>query len=377
MFIRTRLRHSVVALGAAVLVASLSACGSDATSSATPSSPSDSAKAISSERCETNKLAGKITYMSGYYWQASASILEVIAANQLGYFDDLCLDVELQPGTGDTTVNAKLIQAGKVNIGPLSEQDIITSNASTIENGGKAGVLGVSSYSNAGLDILMTNPDITDLKQLEGKTLGQKGWVPVSVSAMLDKLNVNVDKITKVKVGYDPTILPRGQVQALTGFVSNEPNLLAAAGKKVTVWQPSEYGVAGSLGAMAANTEWAKKNPTVVEDFLRAAFKAYAYCAEKAHVEECIGYQQKQSAEPGEDKSHEAEVWNTEVALAAKNPLPTGFGTVDPANVESLVADVNTYAGAKVDPKVAATWFTNDYAKAVVGPDNAVIWPAE
>ena len=374
MFIRTRLRHTVAALGAAVLVASLSACGgSDDKSSASPSSPS----AISTERCDANKAAGPITYMSGYYWQASASILEVIAADQLGYYKDLCLDVALQPGSGDTTVNAKLVQSGKVQIGPLSEQDILTSNASTLANGGTPKVLGVSSYSNAGLDVVITEPSITDLKQIEGTTLGYKGWVPVSVSAMLDKLKVDMGKVKQVKVGYDPTILPRGQVQALTGFVSNEPNLLKDQGDEVTVWQPSDYGVAGSVGSFAVNADWAKAHPGTVEDFLRATFKAFHYCAEADHIAECIDLQQKQGNDPGDDKKHETDVWTTEATLVAENPLPGKWGSVDPANVTSLVGDVNTYAGSKIDDQVAQTWFTNDYAHAVVGDDNKVIWPAK
>ncbi|WP_300678775.1 ABC transporter substrate-binding protein [Nocardioides sp.] len=314
--------------------------------------------------------------MSGYYWQASASILEVIAADKLGYYKDLCLNVDLQPGQGDTTVNAKLVQSGKVQIGPLSEQDVLTSNASTIANGGTPKVLGVSSYSNAGLDVLMTMPSITDLTQLQGKTLGYKGWVPVSVSAMLDKAGVDMSKVKQVKVGYDPTILTRGQVQGLTGFISNEPNLLKDKGTKVTVWEPKDYGVAGSVGAIAANADWAAAHPEALEDFLRATFKAFQYCAEPAHIAECIDLQQKQQADPNDDKAHETAVWTTESTLVADNPLPGKFGSIDLANVTSLVGDVNTYAGSKIDPTTAQTWFDNDYANKVVGDDNKVIWPA-
>jgi NitT/TauT family transport system substrate-binding protein len=349
----------------------LAACGSDDESSAT-GDPS----AISADRCATNKAAGKITYMSGYYWQASASILEVIAADQLGYFKDMCLDIDLQPGQGDTTVNAKLVQAGQVQIGPLSEQDVITSNASTVASGGTANVLGISSYSNAGLDILMTMPAITDLKQLEGKSIGIKGYLPLSVTAMLGRAGVDRTKVKTVKVGYDPTILPRGQVDALTGFVSNEPNLLKDAGTEVTVWKPWEYGVAGSTGAFAANAEWAKAHPDTVADFLRAAFKAFQYCSEESNIKECIGFQQKQSGDPNDDSDHETAVWTTESQQVADNPVPGTWGSVDPTNVVSLTNDINTYLGMKLDPKQAASWFSNKFVEKIVGADGKVVWPA-
>ena len=362
----SRVRPIAAALtSAVVLLGALSACGSSQGSD----SAGEKGSAVSAERCKQNEKAGKITYMSGYYWQASASIMEAIAADRLGYFDDLCLDVELQPGSGDVSQNAKLIAAGKVQVGPLSEQDIMTSNASGLK------VLGVSSYSDAGLDVLMTGTSITDLKQLEGKTLGHKGWVPVGVQAMLADAGVDMTKVKQVKVGYDPGILPRGQVDALVGFVSNEPNQLEDAGEKVTVWEPTDFDVPGSLGAYSVNPAWAKKHPTAVQDFLRAVFKAYAYCAADEHVEECIGYQHDLAGAESDEK-HETAIWRTEVEVAADNPLPGRFGSVDPDNVAALAAVVTKYAGQKVTPEQAASWFDTSFAEAVVGDDDKVIWPA-
>lgn len=366
MTLSTRLRPALAAVGAAALVASLAGCGTDdAATSAQEADPS----AISQDRCDENKAAGTVTYMSGYYWQASASILEVIAADKLGYFNDLCLDVKLQPGPGDTSQNAKLLASGQVQITPLSEQDVITSNINDLD------ITGISSYSNAGLDILMTDPDVTDLTELAGKKLGQKGWLPMGVAAMLGKAGLSTDDVEQVKVGYDPSILPRGQVDALTGFISNEPNQLEAAGEDVKVWEPQEFGVPGSLGAMAVNPDFAAEHPTAVEDFLRASFRAFQYCADSAHVDECIGYQHDVAGAES-DAEHETAVWTTESAVVADNPLPGKFGSIDPGNVKALAADVNTYLGMDVDPDEATSWFDSSFADAVVDDSGAVIWPA-
>lgn len=358
-----RLRAILAVLTSAALVGALAACGSG------DDPAGEKGSAASAARCEKNQDAGKITYMSGYYWQASASIMEVIAADELGYFNDLCLDVELQPGSGDVSQNAKLIAAGKVQVGPLSEQDIMTSNASGLK------VLGVSSYSNAGLDVLMTGTDVKDLKDLEGKTLGHKGWVPVGVQAMLAEAGVDMTKVKQVKVGYDPGVLTRGQVDALVGFASNEPNQLKDAGEDVKVWEPTDFDVPGSLGAYSVNPAWAKKHPTAVQDFLRAVFKAYTYCAASDHVEECIDLQHDRAGAESDPK-HETAIWRTEVKLGADNPLPGKLGSVDPANVSALAGVVSTYAGQKVTPEQAASWFDTSYAEAVVDGHDKVIWPA-
>ncbi len=190
---RYRLTRS--ALVAAVLVLGVAGCGSGSDDS---SSAGSAGSAISAKRCAENKAAGKITYLSGYQFQSSVSILEYIAAAKLGYFKDLCLTVDLKPGSGDTAQNTKLLAGGQATVSAISEQDLIQAQANGID------IKGISSYSNAGLDILMTNKDITDLTQLDGKVLGHKGYVPAAVEAMLVKAGVNWDSLKLVKEGYDP-----------------------------------------------------------------------------------------------------------------------------------------------------------------------------
>src|SRR3954468_12635044 len=116
-------RRAVLALGAMALVG-LAACGGDnkgggATSAApttaapgtTPTSGGSGAattaaatasgvtmEAISPERCNQNKAAGKITFLTSFDFSAAASILDVTVAKEKGYFDAMCLDVDLKAG---------------------------------------------------------------------------------------------------------------------------------------------------------------------------------------------------------------------------------------------------------------------------------------
>ncbi|AGL17348.1 ABC transporter substrate-binding protein [Actinoplanes sp. N902-109] len=353
-----------VAASTAALLAT-TACGSDDDGPATPAAPAGSA--ISADRCARNKAAGPITYLSGYQWQASASILEYAAAAKLGYFTSLCLDVKLQPGTGDTAQNTKLLAAGKVTVSPVSQQDVLTANANGIK------VQGISSYSNVGLEILMTMPDVTDLKQLDGSTLGQKGAMPVGVRAMLVKAGADVGSIKQVVVGYDPSVLPRGQVTSLTGFISNEPNQLKAQGKEVKVWRPYDYQVPGSLGAMAVNPDFAAKNPAAVEDVLRAQLHAFEYC--ETHADECV----KAAADltgAGYDEKQNTTVWQTEDKVIRDSvKAGTPLGTIDTANVTALVQLLNTYTGTTIDAAAATAEFAPQYLRNIYDGDK-LIWPA-
>ena len=349
---------------AALMLSALAACGGGSG----PNPPTPSPTAISDARCQQNKDAGTLTYMTGYYYQSSASILEVLAADKLGYFDALCLDVKIEAGNGDPTTEVPLLASGKVQIEGLAEQDLIQDNLNKLK------VTGVSSYSNSGLDVLMTGSDVTDLKQLDGKTLGYKGYMPIAIRAMADKAGVDWGSLKTVKVGYDPTVLGR-TVDALTGFISNEPLQLKAAGHDVKVWQPSDYGIASSLGSFAINPDFGQAHPTAVQDFLRAAFKAFQYCADDAHVDECLGYD-KDFADPTQfDAAHEKGVWTTEVGVYKAKPVPTGFGTVDMDNVAKLAQLVTQYGGQTVSADEAKSFFDNSYVKAIMDGDK-VIWPA-
>ena len=100
---------------ASVLVAA--ACGSDASSPVTDAAEPGTeqstsvvtADGISQERCEANRAAGTITYLSGFDLAATASIIEVVMADESGYFEDMCLDVEVRASF--STVNYPLVGA--------------------------------------------------------------------------------------------------------------------------------------------------------------------------------------------------------------------------------------------------------------------------
>ena len=80
------------------------AAGNDGTTAAAALTTTSSVSGVSdvdptlpfpADRCAANQAAGTITYLSSFDYAAAASIVEVIVAEQKGYFDALCLDVEM------------------------------------------------------------------------------------------------------------------------------------------------------------------------------------------------------------------------------------------------------------------------------------------
>ncbi|WP_432574220.1 ABC transporter substrate-binding protein [Kineococcus sp. SYSU DK005] len=322
---RTPHRPALAALAAAALLAGCSGPSGDA---GDPAPAASRGSAVSAERCAQNEAAGTVTYVTGYQFQASASILDPVAAEALGYFDALCLDVRIQPGSGETAQNAQLVAAGTAQVSSIAGASDVLVNV-----GNGVDVTAVALFGHVPVATLMTRPDVTDLEQLEGTVLGQKGALPVTIEAMLRTAGVDVAKVEQVVVGYDPSVLVRGQVRSLTGYKSNEPLTLRALGEEVTQWNPEDYGVPGSMATTIVNPAFLAEHPTAVQDFLRAQLHAYAYCEQ--HAAECVGYA-AESSQAGYDVEHNEQVWRTEAQLVdGSQPAGQPLGAIDVATVRA------------------------------------------
>lgn len=363
-----RRRSSLGALAAASAAALLlSACSGSTPAPEDAATSAGSTGVVDAARCQANRDAGTVTYLTGYQYQASTTILEAVAAESMGLFDDVCLDVVLQPGTGDTAQGAQLTAAGRAQLSGVG-----SAAEAMLAVAGGADVVGVATFGHVPIATLMTEPSVTDLKQLDGTTLGHKGSLPAPLRAMLVTAGVDVGSITQVKVGYDPTVLVRGQVQSLTGYKSNEPLTLAAAGDEVTQWNPEDYGVVGSFGQVIANPAFAQAHPTAVQDFVRVLLHAHDLC--QTELQQCVQAAADKSGS-GFDAAHNQQVFETESALVASStPVGQPVGFVDPA---ALRAEGEVLVGSgelKAVPDLTST-FDDSYLRAVVGSDGAVVWP--
>ncbi|WP_372593435.1 ABC transporter substrate-binding protein [Actinotalea sp.] len=364
-------RAAPAAAGLAALLA-LAACSSSSAAEEAPTTASETAVTetgtISAERCAANEAAGTLTYITGYQYQSSAGILEAIAAEALGYFDEMCLDVEIQPGTGDTAGNAQLVAAGTAQVTSLgNEAEVLKAVAGGVD------ITGIATWGHVPIATLMTMPEITELSQLEGLTLGHKGSLPAPLRAMLVAEGVDVDAISLVEVGYDPSVLPRDQVQALTGYKSNEPLLLAGMGEEITQWNPEDYGVVGSFGALAVNPAFAEEHPQAVTDYLRAVAYAFAYCEDNGA--ECVGFA-AELADAGYDTTQNEAIWATEVGLVTSStPEGSPLGFLD-AELTAAEGDTLLGSGELDSVPAASEAFDSSFLDAIyVGAE--LQWPGE
>jgi NitT/TauT family transport system substrate-binding protein len=260
---------------AAGLTLALAACGSSGGSTPPANSKAAgtvTANGISAARCAQNKAAGTIVFETSFDYAAAASILDVVTAADRGYFKDMCLNVELKPGF--STDNVALVSANKVQISSLGSDSEVFAAV-----GKQANLVGIATYSKIPISELITptSANITNLKQLNGATVGIKGALPYEVTAMLAKAGADINSLKQVQVSYDPTIIDKGRIKALPVYKSNEIYQLNAQHIKYDVFDPATYHVAGSFGTMIANRSFAQSHPTAVEDFLRADLRGFEW----------------------------------------------------------------------------------------------------
>ena len=330
-------------------------------------------------RCDANKAAGTINYLSSFDFSASASIVDVLVAKQKGYFDDLCLDVNVKASF--STENYPLIAANEAQFssgGSFSE---------VVDYAGRndAGFVALAVEGRTGIDALIVKDgQSTSLADLKGKTIGVKGAITPSVAAMLKQagLTEGTDYETTdiSSLGFDPKIhIAIPEIIGFPGFKSNEPLQLKAAGIPFKLYDPADYGIPGSFGVIYTNSTFLSDFPTAAEDFMRAAMKGLADALADPRAAAGIAVGMINANGNANHLSPDGEIarWGVESGLISNSTasdLP--IGVPDPKLLEQ---EVNTYAEIGLfDGQVPdiTTLVDTTLVKGLYGTDGKVIWPA-
>lgn len=332
---------------------------------------------IPEARCQANQEAGTIVYLSSFDFAATASIVDVLVAKSKGYYEALCLDVELKPSF--SVDNYPQIAANDAQFssgGSFSEMvDFAGAN--------DAGFVALAVEGRTGIDALITKDGaVPTLADIAGTKIGVKGAITPSVKAMLAQQGLieGEDYETVLLDGFDPLVhIEVPDIVGFPGYKSNEPLQLEAAGVPFTLYDPSDYGVPGSFGVVYTNDTFLTEHPTAAQDFMRATMRGLADAiADPAGAAEiAVGF-----IEAGDNimfLSAESETarWGVESQLVADGVdpgAPLGLPLVD-----ELTAEVTTYASIGLFDGVAPDITTMVDPAVLAGVYDAggtVIWPS-
>ncbi|WP_233245413.1 ABC transporter substrate-binding protein [Salinibacterium hongtaonis] len=359
-------RSTLLSVGALAAAMMLSAC---AGGSATPPAAQNDDVLISQADCERNRDAGTITYISGYGYSASAGQLDVFLAEELGYFDALCLDVEINASGAN---GQQLVASGQAQFTALGSASDVMLAAANSKN-----LTAIATYGSVSPFSIFANEAVTSLKGLEGKKLGYFINLTPIASAMLDNAGVDVSKVELIKMtNYDPTVVTRGQVDAIVGYASNQPESLRAQGLPFSEFMPADEGVEGTYNVMEVNTQFLTANREVVSDFMRASLKALEFCLDDH--DECIDMIAKLAEDNNQGSAFPrdqlARTWAVESGWVTSNPdLAPGMQTEEQWEPEYEL--VKRYGG--IDTLPALSEMMDTELVAALYDDGALIWPGK
>ncbi|AWB94814.1 thiamine biosynthesis protein [Agromyces badenianii] len=297
------------------LVLGLAACSSEAPAPAESSS-------FEGERESVRYLTGFNTFGRDAY---------VYVAEELGYFDEVGIDITIEPGSGSVDV-MKLIASGSADFGPVdfsaavvtvANEDLPVTAVAAIQQRTLAAIVTLEGYG------------IESPKDLEGKTIAdQPGSTnEVIFPAYAEKAGIDASTVSHVPAAPPtlPQVLATHQADAIGQFVVGEPLIASVAqGRDVVVLPygdelPDLYGT-----VLMTSDEIATTNPELVERFRTALLKGLEYSIE--HPEESGEILKKYH--PTQDAKAAA----AEIELMA--PFVPGegeLGSMDPARVDVVI----------------------------------------
>jgi NitT/TauT family transport system substrate-binding protein len=358
----TRVMACALSLGlAAAFTAMTGLVGAAATPHGTNSRP------LSASQCAANRAAGTITYVSPFGFDASAGIIDVFAAQKLGYFADMCLNVGFVTNATDANELVSSNTAQVTNEG--SAADVLEAIA------GGAHMVGIETAGDTSDYAIITEKSITSLQQLDGKILGYYTILPVVLREMLRAAGANISTIKLIAdTNYNPTQVIQGTLQGLQAYQSNQVITLKAAKDPFNEFTPQQFKIPGTYNVMTVNATFLSRHRQAVADFMRADLRALHYCI--THPSACVKIEGTYAKTAGAQfvTAHEDAVWALERKLTLSSSLPgKGLGVQTYSEWKPESAALRTYGVIATVPKLASAEDVSLVASLYKG--KTLIWP--
>jgi NitT/TauT family transport system substrate-binding protein len=205
-------------------------------------------------------------------WLSSGNQIGEICAKALGYYEAEGLELKLQPG-GPNIDGVAVVAAGRYEAGQVSSSPSLMLAASQ-DIPIKCFATGAQVHPYTFFS-LKKNP-VREPKDLVGKKVGIQATGVILLRALLAKNKIAEKDVTVIPIGSEMSPLLTGQVDALTGWLTNTTQLKPFGTDRVDMrlWDTGVH-----LYALPYYTtnDMLQKRPDVLQRFLRATARGWAY----------------------------------------------------------------------------------------------------
>lgn len=307
-----------------------------------------------------------LTFMAGYKPQANLPFVGAYVANDLGYFAEQGLQVDIKHATGQGE-HLKLLLQGAVDV-TTADADTVLKRRADQDLPVVAFVLfgqrGSQAYA------VLEDSDIRTPKDFEGKIVGYKVYPTPDYVAMLEHAGVDRSRIDEVSVGFDPRVLAERRVDVYPVFTTNEPDLLGRLGVATRLFDPADYGVPTLGLTYITRRDLVERDPDALVRFLKAVLRGVATA--QADPDAATNIVMRYA--PQEDRPHQLAMLKSELDMAGgpvANQMGLGWSTRDQWQ---MLADYLLQHGGLERPVAVDTAFTDRLLRQVYR-DRALVWP--
>ena len=213
---------------------------------------------------------GKLTYQLG--WIKSVQYAGSYIAVKEGYYLKEGFDsVDLMAGGPSAPPIEAVVSSGNALVGVSSP----AATADAIVQGARLKIVGAQYQRSPYCIISLSEKPITTPEAMLGRRIGVPQNNQPTWNAFLALNELSSKDITVVPVGFNPSVLPDGQVDGLMAFVSNEPIQLSAQGVETHVMRMSDFGYAVINNDYVMSEKTLKERPEVVKAFFRAELRGW------------------------------------------------------------------------------------------------------
>ncbi len=278
-------------------------------------------------------------------------------ADSLGYYEEAGLEVELNHHAVGADQFGPLV-AGQEDLLMASGDEVIQVRARDVEVVYTAVV-----YREYPVALIVpADSDIEAIEDLAGKTVGVPGeyganWI--GLLALLDSAGMTADDINVESIGFtQATALLAGHVDAVMGYINNEPIQIESAGTPVRTFSVDDVSPLVANGLVVTD-EYLDDEPDLVRAMIEATLRGVQYAIDNPEETVEIAKDYVPTLTDAEQEASALQVLQATIPLwEALDGEELGSG--DPADWEAMEAFLLEYGLLEAEVDIDDV-FTTDY----------------
>lgn len=264
-----------------------------------------------------------------YDWLLGNGQIGDIVAAQKGYFKDQGIDVEMIPGGPNAATLAPVVsQSAQLGQFSGASQLLLASAA------GAPVTMFATGYQDAPFAYFsLPDAPVREPKDLIGKKIGIQPTARPTLDALLAKTGIDPADLDISTMGFDMTPLAAGELQVVTGWITNTQALEVIGPDRITMMSASA-GVLDPGNVYFATAQAIEENADLLARYLTACAKGWEFTYENPEeaVEIAVG------AHPNLDLDVEKKTIPLVLQLSfTKNTAMNGWGTFKPSDIQDQI----------------------------------------